>query len=155
MISQVRQTGPQCFKLPRGTALQTIHNPQPSEKPIWCHFKRNQARQILAFLFESSLLTGRERGSCPLPLWEGKEIATALPLETQIQTTASKERELTGAVRKREQYFSICVLETGTLLMWLRYMKRIAGCRITRQELPAWAIVMKMFQKPQKETNNM
>lgn len=37
---------------------------------------------------------GREGGSWALPLWDWKEIATALPLETLIQTMASKEREL-------------------------------------------------------------
>lgn len=35
--------------------------------------------------------------------------------------------------------------------MWLRHTKRIAGCRITKQELPAWAIGIKMFQKPEEK----
>lgn len=126
----------QCFILPRDTALHSIHHPSSSESPLWYNSRRNQAGQIS--LWENYQLTERG-GSWARPLWEWKERATALPLETLTQSTASKERELWSCKKEGTVFFYLS-LRNGSYEMWLRHTKHNAGWRITKQELPAWTI---------------
>jgi len=148
LLSQVRQTGPQHFKLTHDTALQNIQRPVPPRSLFGVILKETKLDKYWHFSLRelpADREGGREERSCPLPAWEGKEIATASPLETNPNHSIKREGTSFGAIRKREKRFFICVLEMEPMLMWLRQVRHIAGCRITKQELPPWAIVMKRF----------
>lgn len=117
VLSQVRQIGPQRFKLPRDIALQSIHNSHSSEKPFWCHFKRNQARKILVFLYERAPCWQGGRNLPATFTGENGESNSIAPWNANRNHSIKGEGIYSGAVRKREQGFFISALEMGTMLM--------------------------------------